>query len=89
MSLWQVFALTSNCPIWLMAAAETIHQPSQLPPTCTSSRMALECQRATSALAPVVPDTGFHDSKWRRHALTPAELHLAAQRCSSPSDCTR
>ena len=29
---------TSNCPIWLMAAAATIHQASHLPPTCGTAR---------------------------------------------------
>lgn len=40
-SSWKLSLLisASNWPIWLTAAAATIHQDSQLPPTCTLVRL--------------------------------------------------
>ena len=40
---------TSNCPIWLIAAAATIHHASQLPPTCKQQEQGAHQPVAWSA----------------------------------------
>jgi hypothetical protein len=61
--------LTSNCPIWLMAAADTIHHPSQLPPTC-ACQLAHALSISCSTLLPA------HETALKGLRCHPAALQL-------------